>query len=55
MKTVFFDATLLNEPYKNLGMHEGERGLHNIENLTDWQIYTEEAIFNPKNIYLLFL
>ena len=33
----FFDATLLNEPYKNLGMHEGERGLHNIENLTDWQ------------------
>lgn len=51
----FFDATLLNEPYKNLGMHEGERGLHNIENLTDWQIYTEEAIFNPKNIYLLFL
>ncbi|WP_295158796.1 DUF4026 domain-containing protein [uncultured Brachyspira sp.] len=49
-----FDATLINEPYKNLNMHEGDRGLHSVERLTDWKIYTEEHQYNSSNIYLLF-
>lgn len=53
-KEGYFDATLLNEPYKDLGIHEGDRGLHSMENLTDWQIYTDEGIYNSGNIYLLF-
>ena len=53
-KEGYFDATLLNEPYKNLGIHEGDRGMHSMENLTDWQIYTDNAIYNSGNIYLLF-
>ena len=50
----YFDATLINEPYKDLGMHEGDRGMHSIERLTDWEIYTEENNYNSRNIYLLF-
>ena len=50
----YFDATLLNEPYKDLGMHEGDRGMHSIERLTDWAIYTGEEQYNSRNIYLLF-
>ena len=50
----YFDATLINEPYKDLGMHEGERGMHSIERLTDWTIYSENAQYNSSNIYLLF-
>ena len=50
----YFDATLINEPYKDLGMHEGDRGMHSIERLTDWAIYTEESQYNSRNIYLLF-
>lgn len=53
-KDGYFDATLLNEPYKDLGMHEGDRGMHSIDKLTDWQIYTDEEIYHPGNIYLLF-
>lgn len=49
-----FDATLLNEPYQNLNMHEGDRRTHNINRLTDWTIYTEDASYNSHNIYLLF-
>ena len=50
----YFDATLINEPYKDLGMHEGDRGMHSIERLTDWAVYTEDAQYNSGNIYLLF-
>ena len=50
----YFDATLINEPYKDLGMHEGDRGMHSIERLTDWEIYSEENNYNSRNIYLLF-
>ena len=50
----YFDATLINEPYKDLGMHEGDRGMHSIERLTDWTIYSENAQYNSSNIYLLF-
>lgn len=50
----YFDATLINEPYKDLGMHEGDRGMHNIDRLTDWIIYTEDSTYNSRNIYLLF-
>lgn len=53
-KEGYFDATLLNEPYKDLGMHEGDRGMHSVENLTYWQIHTDKEMYNPENIYLLF-
>lgn len=50
----YFDATLINEPYKDLNMHEGDRGMHSIENLTDWIIYYKSVHYDSKNIYLLF-
>lgn len=53
-KDGFFDATLLNEPYQNLNMHEGERGLHSVERLTDWILYIEDTPYNSRNIYLIF-
>lgn len=49
-----FDAVLLNEPYQKLNMHEGDRGNHSIERLTDWIIYTQDGKFNAQNIYVLF-
>lgn len=50
-----FDATLLNEPYNEaIGMHEGERGEHSIERLTDWIIYLDGYEFNVLNIYSIF-
>ena len=50
----YFDATLINEPYKDLNMHGGDRGMHSIENLTDWIIYYKSVHYDSKNIYLLF-
>lgn len=50
-----FDATLLNEPFNDaIGMHEGDRGSHTIERLTDWLIYLDGDQLNVFNIYLIF-
>jgi len=50
-----FDATLLNEPFNDaIGMHEGDRGKHSIDRLTDWLIYLEGDQLNIFNIYQIF-
>ena len=50
-----FDATLLNEPFNDaIGMHEGDRGTHSIDRLTDWLIYIDGEELNIFNIYQIF-
>lgn len=49
-----FTATLLNEPYYDLGMHEGDTGEHSFEKLTDWKIMKDDIYYDSSNIYLLF-
>jgi len=44
------DATLVNEPYYIARMHEGQRGTHSLENLTDWCILCEHGEFNPGTV-----
>ncbi len=52
----YFDATLINTPHneEEIKLKEGERGLFSIENLTYWQVNTEDITYTPRNIYLLF-
>ena len=47
------DAILLNKPYGDVGMKEGERGNHDFARLTDWQISTRTGSYTSANVYLL--
>ncbi len=51
-----FDATLMNIPYYNIGLSEGERGDYDLSRLTDWSIHIEDYKYNynSANIYMLF-
>ncbi len=56
-----FDATLMNTPYYNIGLAEGDRGDYELSRLTDWSIYVEidgddagSYVYNSANIYMLF-
>jgi hypothetical protein len=42
------DASLLNEPFSIPGMKAGDRGMHPIDRLTDWQIMTPGNGINPR-------
>ncbi|MGV3772082.1 MAG: DUF4026 domain-containing protein [Verrucomicrobiales bacterium] len=42
------DATLLNEPFTIPGMKAGQRAIHSIDRLTDWQIITPGLGINPR-------
>ncbi len=42
-------ATLLNEPYSVDGLHEGDRGRHPVELLTDWVIHTPLGAITPRS------
>lgn len=52
-KKLLFDAILLNKPYGDVGMKEGERGMHDFSRLTDWQIMTKTGNYTSANVYLL--
>jgi len=52
-ENMIFDATLLNRPYNDVGLKEGERGKHDFDKLTDWQITTKDHSYSSTNIYLL--
>lgn len=42
------DATLLNEPFDIAHMHAGQRDLHPVERLTDWQVFTPLGSISPR-------
>ncbi len=50
-----FDATLMNDPYYNIGLVEGQRGDYELSRLTDWAIHVESCQYgyNSSNIYML--
>ena len=48
-----FKAELLQEPYNIKDKHEGDINWFNIEDITDWIIYTNNLTINPGNVYLL--
>ncbi len=52
-ENLLFDAILLNKPYGDVGMKEGERGKHDFSRLTDWQIMTRTGSYTSANVYLL--
>jgi hypothetical protein len=43
------DGTLANEPFHIARMKEGQRGMHNIDALNDWAIFTPIGTINPRN------
>lgn len=45
------DAILINQPYWIARMNENDRGIHDLENLTDWIIYSPEETLTPDTIY----
>ena len=42
------DATLMNQPFGIKRMKEGDRGVHSIEGMSDWQIMTPAGPINPR-------
>ena len=47
------DATLLNEPYHVPELKEGQRGMRELELLSDWSVLTPFGRFDPDNIMRL--
>ncbi|MFG0285314.1 MAG: DUF2314 domain-containing protein [Phycisphaerales bacterium JB039] len=43
------EATLLNQPYEDVGLKSGERGEHSLELLSDWAIETPVGQINPRS------
>jgi len=43
------DATLGNEPFHIARMKAGQRGVHKIESMNDWAIFTPIGTINPRN------
>lgn len=44
------NATLLNEPHQDLGMHAGDRADHDVDRLSDFVIYTPIGSFDPESL-----
>lgn len=48
-----FKARLTQEPYDIEDIHTGYEDWYEIDDITDWIIYTKEMPVNPNNVYLL--
>ena len=48
-----FRATLLQEPYADLGIHTGYEGTYSVEDVSDWAIYTPDTTITPTTAYIL--
>lgn len=46
----FVDATLLNQPFADLGMSQGDRGPRPLELLSDWGISTPAGMISPRSL-----
>lgn len=44
------EATLVNEPFQELGIQEGDRGSHELERLTDFRVSSPMGVHTPENI-----
>ena len=51
---VEIDATLLNEPYNIERMHAGDRGMHPVDQLSDWNVYSPWGSAGPDRVGLVF-
>lgn len=47
------DATLLNDPWQDLGISKGERRKHSLERLSDWSIITPAGTLSPRQLTAL--
>lgn len=47
------DGTLMNQPFNIAAMNEGDRGWHDVENLSDWSIMSPMGAISPRNMYPL--
>ncbi len=48
-----FKAELLQEPYNVSNMHPGDVAWYEINNVTDWLIYTKEFSISPASVFLM--
>lgn len=48
-----FRATLLQEPYADLGIHPGYVGTYSVEDVSDWAIYAPNTTITPTTAYIL--
>ena len=48
-----FRAELTQEPFADLGMHEGDEGVYTVDDVTDWIVYTPTTAITPETAYLL--
>src|SRR5690606_28569430 len=44
------DATLLNQPFADLGMNQGDRGERPLELLSDWGVSTPAGMISPRTL-----
>ncbi len=44
------EGTLVNEPYQDLGLHEGDRGRHHLERLTDFRVSSPVGGATPEDL-----
>lgn len=44
------EATLLNQPFNIAKLKEGDKGVHALERLTDWAIFTPAGQINPRSM-----
>lgn len=44
------EATLLNDPWSDLGLQKGDRRVHGLERLTDWTILTPAGAITPRSL-----
>ena len=47
------DATLINQPFGEIGIAQGERGTHELERLSDWSILSPLGMVTPRSTRLL--
>ena len=48
-----FRAELTQEPFADLGMHEGDEGVFTVDDVTDWMVFTPKTRITPETAYLL--
>ncbi len=47
------DATLVNEPWGEIGLKQGDRRVHDLERLSDWMMLTPAGSISPRSTRLL--
>ena len=48
-----FRALLLQEPYADVGIHQGDEGIYGVEDISDWFVQTPDGSITPTSAYIL--